>query len=426
MRMRTIRTSACTGMHAPQQACMQKDSSDFTFSFFDKKIKRYSNRNSKKMTIDSKLLQQNLPEEQAPMIQHDVSSSTIIDSEERIIKANSDSCLEEEDIDTFDDSLIASMQANGVIEQSVRAKDDSSKEQQEEAVNNNSSSSGVAILCAGDDTAVTNTTMTTTPISEDPSLQCAICLSVPTRIETDFSEFRYLSPEENIQTTPTTRSTVCHKEGFAHLPCCGGTDGKTEQTTSTKICTSCLLLLCTITTDNGGSTHIGKCPRCRSWISITSSSSNVDLVTISPTTSRVGTCQVCLQTKLLLITDDTTNNTHGPMCCDACYLGLRHPLWYECQLCSNVQRIPHPMYRYQLHPREFGNVTWACQRNCQTFTKWRILASQLPLIPPGDVPESWGEDVILEMTRARVVQRRNADQHPRAEEGAWSTGCRIS
>jgi len=290
---------------------------------------------------------------------------------------------------------------------------------------------GVAVLCAGDDTVVTNTTTTTTTISDEPSLQCAICLSVPTRSETDFSEFRHLTSEENIQTTTTstTRSTVCHKEGFAHLPCCGGTDGKTEQTTSTKICTSCLLLLCSSTSDDG-QTHIGKCPRCRSWISLTSSSSSSDLVTISPTTSRAGECQVCFQTKLLLLTDDTNNNNR-PLCCDACYLGMRHPLLYECQLCVNVQRIPHPMYRYQLHPREFGNDTWACQqRNCQTFTKWRILASQLPLIPPGDVPESWGEDVIMEMTRARVVvvaqQRRNADQQPHAAEGGWSTGCRIS
>ena len=44
--------------------------------------------------------------------------------------------------------------------------------------------------------------------------------------------------------------------------------------------------------------------------------------------------------------------------CEACLFGVQHTLRYECDGCMRLQRIPHPMWRYEAMPVEFGNVTW--------------------------------------------------------------------
>ena len=53
---------------------------------------------------------------------------------------------------------------------------------------------------------------------------------------------------------------------FAHLPCCGSY-GR-EESSLIKICTVCILLLTLPNSD--GSERIGRCPRCRSWITVKS------------------------------------------------------------------------------------------------------------------------------------------------------------
>jgi hypothetical protein len=149
---------------------------------------------------------------------------------------------------------------------------------------------------------------------------------------------------------------------FAYLPCCGA-DGK-EESSTTKICTSCILLLSNPTSD--ADTRIGRCPRCRSWIAV----STVDMprLSITPVTN-AGQCQICNQTKEHLVENAAV--------CDACFLGRRRPLIYECKECQGRQTIPHPMYRYQLAIDEFGSTSWACQGRCQNFTMWRILPDQV-------------------------------------------------
>ena len=55
------------------------------------------------------------------------------------------------------------------------------------------------------------------------------------------------------------------------------------------------------------------------------------------------------------------------------------------------QRIPHPMYRYQVDgPTAFGNNTWACHVGCGDQTHWRVAAADAHLVPPDDAPEAWG------------------------------------
>ena len=192
---------------------------------------------------------------------------------------------------------------------------------------------------------------------------------------------------------------------FAKLPCCS----HAEATSSIKICNGCIILL-TTPTDSGDS-RIGHCPRCRAWIVVRTPTSAEDKELEISTVAVAGKCQVCCQVKEQLVEDSSV--------CDACFLGRRKPLLYECQHCHVTQRIPHPMYRYQSKPNEFGNVTWACQGRCGTFTHWRVRADQLSLIPVGDFPAQWGEDY-LEAARERVKEARNVI-HTTGHEGDASS-----
>jgi len=220
-----------------------------------------------------------------------------------------------------------------------------------------------------------------------PKLHCAICFD-----------------EADQASSPKTSSVT-----FAYLPCCGA-DGK-EETSTTKVCTACMLLLSSPTSDSN--TRIGRCPRCRSWISV--STSNMPLLSILPVTT-AGKCQICNQTKAQLVENAAV--------CDACFLGRRRPLVYECKECRGRQMIPHPMYRYQDTIADFGTTSWACQGRCQNFTMWRILFDQVKLIPAGDAPEEWGEDY-LEVARERVMEARRGifDCDPNVEPKGWSESC---
>lgn len=176
---------------------------------------------------------------------------------------------------------------------------------------------------------------------------------------------------------------------FAKLPCCGHADA----TSTIKVCTSCVLVLTTPTWDS--SSRVGRCPRCRSWIVLKNQITEEELE-ISTVTA-AGKCKICNQIKDHLVEDGTN--------CDACFLGRRHPLLYECETCHCTQQIPHPMYRYQASPEQFGTVTWACHGACGKFTRWRVRSDQVGLIPLGDAP--WGKDQYLQSARARVRLARN-------------------
>jgi hypothetical protein len=181
---------------------------------------------------------------------------------------------------------------------------------------------------------------------------------------------------------------------FPELPCCR----------ETSICTACIRLLTHPITAEGQ--RAGRCPSCRSWITakpIGSESSvevEMEIAVVDPVADQ--NCSVCNQVKDYMLVQD------GQSVCDACFLGRRHPLEYECQCCSVRQRIPHPMYRYQVAPGEFGTVAWACsQGDCGKFTRWRICADQLGMIPVADAP--WGDNAI-QVARQRVQERRYLTQ----------------
>lgn len=170
---------------------------------------------------------------------------------------------------------------------------------------------------------------------------------------------------------------VCFEDRtlFVHFPCCGLTDGR-EDTTSTKICPSCIRFIA------APSDNICRCPRCRGWIRVTvlyetddggdslQDQDNMPRVTVETLNS--GKCSTCNQTK-----DNIVSRSGGIAYCDACYFGSRNPLTYECLSCHQRQTIPHPMYRYQSAWDEFGTASWACHQGCGDYTYWRILPNMI-------------------------------------------------
>lgn len=143
------------------------------------------------------------------------------------------------------------------------------------------------------------------------------------------------------------------KGSFAQMPCCQ---------MEPNICPACVILLCSPTSD--GSSRVGRCPRCCEWLTVSMLDSSVTIEIVKTE----GQCEVCNQTKSYLVESGKV--------CDACFLGKRRALAYECKECHGHQRIPHPMYRYQPSVDTFGDVSWACQLECQKFTNWKILPDQ--------------------------------------------------
>jgi hypothetical protein len=83
--------------------------------------------------------------------------------------------------------------------------------------------------------------------SEEPRC-CAICFTEPASpLNVGQSQSQQMEDEnnkENHNDHHASVTTVNHASGFAYLPCCGGAQGQREATTTTKICTSCIMTLC--------------------------------------------------------------------------------------------------------------------------------------------------------------------------------------
>ena len=189
----------------------------------------------------------------------------------------------------------------------------------------------------------------------------------------------------------------------ARLPCCQ------RETSTFGVCLGCRESICAHYTVEAGRT--GKCPRCRERITV-----SVDgVVTKSPAPR--AKCNFCQQEKTLV----------DGRSCDACILGSQFNLAYECSRCHQTQRIPHPMWRYQATPTEFGTCTWACHRGCGDYTYWRVLTADLGRVPTHDAPEGWGmRDRWLEQLREhRATHQRNPEE-PRPGVVRDVRGCVIS
>jgi hypothetical protein len=175
----------------------------------------------------------------------------------------------------------------------------------------------------------------------------------------------------------------------AELPCCGAP----PPGASTCYCKRCLEVICE--TALGG---MGRCPTCREFIQIVDGEVLV--------AEGLQTCCVCSQAR------PVAERRGAQALCAACAIGVRHPLRYECERCHRIGPVPHPLYRYQPTPGDFGNNPWFCQA-CADFTNRRVVPQDLVKVPPDDCPESWGrQEEWLAQIRAHrqreVAARRGA------------------
>jgi len=162
-----------------------------------------------------------------------------------------------------------------------------------------------------------------------------------------------------------------------------------------RYCRRCVEIICE---DAPGG--VGKCPTCRSFLRKAEAGG-------FETCDEIETCNLCNQPRQIV------QRLHGGAVklCDACFLGARQQLRYECERCGRLMQIPHPMYRYQALATEFGNNTWFCRGEvggvgCNDFTNWRVCASDAHLVPAEDAPEGWG---LREEWIARVREQRRRE-----------------
>ena len=156
--------------------------------------------------------------------------------------------------------------------------------------------------------------------SDQPEFSCAICYE-------DFN-----SVEQKLQ-----------------MPCCG------KQESTVQFCRRCIEII----SERGIQGRIGRCPGCSTYFSFL----NGEVV---PASEHNEQCQLCRQMKSIA--------DLGRMLCDQCLLGSSFCFRYECSRCHGLQRIPHPMWKYQVDAISFGTNSWACHLGCHDYTMWRVIS----------------------------------------------------
>ncbi|KAL3908265.1 MAG: hypothetical protein SGILL_008547 [Bacillariaceae sp.] len=234
------------------------------------------------------------------------------------------------------------------------------------------------------DVAETSETIHENIATADSNVQeCAIC--------NDSSSADDVSDQADMASLSVSSSASQRRAPkFLRLSCCESDGGHDNF----KVCTACMIVLTVATND--GSSRVGRCPRCRSWISVNTLHSTCAVMDVRKLEAS-GKCETCLQIKTPLISEDRA-------LCDACFLGKEVPLLYECEECHQSQTIGSTMYRSQPTATSVGNEMWPCS-TCQKSTHWTIAFDQLAHIPACDVPEEWGND-FLELARSKVQQTR--------------------
>jgi hypothetical protein len=107
------------------------------------------------------------------------------------------------------------------------------------------------------------------------------------------------------------------------MPCCG------VATSTLAYCQRCIETIVEMGIDG----RIGRCPTCSGLFTIEQP------FRIVAGGGIMAPCRVCMQTRPV--------GDPQQMVCEMCLLGARYYFRYECSGCHGVQRIPHPMWRYQ-------------------------------------------------------------------------------
>jgi len=179
----------------------------------------------------------------------------------------------------------------------------------------------------------------------------------------------------------TMSCSICYESEYPLLPmpCCHR-DGS-----SVSYCRRCLEVIC-----EQPPIGVGQCPTCRCHFTF----ENGRVVK----TERKRTCIMCRQQKVIVDSNK----------CDACLFGSLYKFRYECDRCHQVQRIAHPMWRYQSDCSSFGSATWACHQRCGTYTHWRLMPDDIGSVPLADVPASWEAGAGGLVPRVRQIRQDEA------------------
>ncbi len=232
-------------------------------------------------------------------------------------------------------------------------------------------------------------------IDAEAIYECAICSDSVGTCDANGHHGSLRASTTSIVASKDLSSSI-RKPVFCRLPCCemkqlyDPDDPQARKLSNFNVCTACILVLTVATKD--GISRVGRCPRCRQWISIStlhSTSAPMEVRTLQNT----GKCEGCQKTASPLIIDD-------PPTCDGCFLSREASLGYECEECNEQQTINATLYRSQPSAKSFSTETHTCN-HCEKPTHWRLQQDQLCFIPGNDIPEEWGDD-FLELARLRV------------------------
>ena len=178
-----------------------------------------------------------------------------------------------------------------------------------------------------------------------------------------------------------------------NIPCC-------ERDESTvKFCFRCIEIMCS--NNNSG---IGTCPRCTGPIMTSKDNYNYNKSEVIIPGRRLR-CRYCNHTKPATCFNHLPPRNITYAVCSVCEISENNPLRYECQSCHNIQRIYHPMYRYQETPTDFGGHTWACHQLCYPQPCWRIIPEDIDRIPHEEIPQRWNEQGGVNAQQEREFER---------------------
>lgn len=192
---------------------------------------------------------------------------------------------------------------------------------------------------------------------------------------------------------------VCFDTDFPiiPMPCCN------REGSSTNFCRRCMELIC-----SESPFGMGRCPNCRATVGF--KDGTLVLRTFEDK------CSMCRHHKIMVDLDRRL--------CSDCSFGSVYNLRYECNGCHKIQRIPHPMWRYQEKADTYGSSSWACHQRCGDYTHWRVIPDDLERVPSNDIPASWGRDEdFLDMIRQHRLAERNDNSLSSTSSGP--TGCVI-
>merc|ERR1712007_168549 len=150
---------------------------------------------------------------------------------------------------------------------------------------------------------------------------------------------------------------MCTDKQLHMMPCCGKPEG------TLRVCMECITTLAHFCDDLGA--NIGRCPVCKKSYKIEDGQIKKNV--------QYGECKLCRGGHYKELVEGGK--------CEACIMGQKLSLTYECHKCLKTQRIPHPMFWYTKTYKGYSGANWACHQGCGTYTHWRVVDKDVDNVP---------------------------------------------